>query len=41
MLKRICCVILISSFLFLTSGCALLNTAVSAAVAYGIYKATK
>jgi len=40
MFKKICGLILISSFLFLASGCALVGTALSAAAAYGIYKAT-
>lgn len=41
MLKRVCGLILISAFLFLSSGCALLGTALSAAAAYGIYQATR
>ena len=40
MFKRICGLILVSSVLLLTSGCALVGVAASAAAAYGIYKAT-
>ena len=32
---------LAASFMFFTSGCALLSTALSAAAAYGLYQATK
>lgn len=40
MLRRICCLIVVGSFLFSVSGCAVVGTALSAAAAYGIYKAT-
>jgi hypothetical protein len=39
MFKKFCYFLLIGMFLFLTSGCALLKTAVSAAAAYGISQA--
>ena len=42
MLKKICSLIVISSFVFFMSGCgALIGTALSAAAAYGIYSATR
>jgi len=41
MFKKILSLILISSFVLLGSGCSLLGTALSAAAAYGIYRATK
>jgi hypothetical protein len=40
MFKRTCSLILISSLLLLTSGCALIGAAASAGAAYGIYMAT-
>lgn len=41
MLKRICYFVVVSFFLFFVSGCTLLNTALSAGIAYGLYQATK
>ena len=38
MFKRIVCLILLSSFLFFNSGCALIKAALSAATLYGLYK---
>lgn len=40
MLKRAFYLILLGSFFLLTSGCALLSTAIGSGIAYGIYKAT-
>jgi len=42
MLKKICSLTVICTFVFVISGCgALIGTALSAAAAYGIYSATK
>ena len=41
MVKKIFAFIILGTFMFFSSGCALLGTAASAAAAYGIYKATK
>jgi len=40
MFKKICHLMIVGLFLFFVSGCALINTAISAGIAYGIYKAT-
>ena len=40
MFKKICSLVLISSFLLLASGCAVIGAALSAGIAYGIYAAT-
>ncbi len=42
MLKKICCLIMLSSFLFLATGCAaLVGAALSAGAVYGISRAFK
>jgi len=42
MLKKICCLIMLSSFVFLACGCAaLVGAAISGAAAYGISQAFK
>lgn len=41
MVKKILAFIILGTFMFFSSGCALLGVAASAAAAYGIYKATK
>ena len=40
MVKKFCYLIVVSLFLFFSCGCALINTAIGAGIAYGIYKAT-
>jgi uncharacterized protein YceK len=41
MFKKILNLIVLVSFMFLVSGCALISTAISAGIGYGIYQATK
>lgn len=41
MVKKICGFIMVMALCVLSSGCAALSTAISAAAAYGIYQATK
>jgi len=41
MFKKTCGFIMLMALCLLSSGCALLGTAISAAAAYGIYQATK
>lgn len=42
MLKKVCCLIVLSSFIFITSGCAaLVGAAISGAAAYGLSQAFK
>lgn len=41
MVKKILAFVILGTFMFFSSGCALLGAAASAAAAYGIYKATK
>lgn len=41
MFKKVCGFAAVTALCLLSSGCALLGTAVSAAAAYGIYQATK
>jgi hypothetical protein len=40
MFKIISALTVISAFVFFTSGCALIGTAISAGIGYGIYQAT-